>query len=127
MLYKYNMKVLVLGASEKLFRYSNRAVRMLCSYGHDVVAVGRRMGNIGDIPILDRVDSCVYFHTVTLYLNPSHQLLYYDYLLKSRPHRIIFNPGTENEELKSLAVNAKIEVVEACTLVMLATNSFYEA
>jgi uncharacterized protein len=34
------------------------------------------------------------------------------------------NPGAENEELAAAASSAGIEVVEACTLVMLRTGLF---
>ncbi|MDP1843656.1 MAG: CoA-binding protein [Sediminibacterium sp.] len=40
------------------------------------------------------------------------------------PKRIIFNPGTENEELEALAKSKGIEAIEACTLVMLNTGQF---
>ena len=63
-------------------------------------------------------------HTVTLYLNPSHQKEYYDYILSLRPKRIIFNPGTENAELYRLANDHDIETREACTLVLLSTGQY---
>jgi len=62
--------------------------------------------------------------TVTMYLNPIHQKQYYDYILSLRPKRIIFNPGAENEELARMAVKNGIQPIEACTLVMLATNQY---
>jgi predicted CoA-binding protein len=45
------MKTLVLGASEKSERYSNRAVRMLISLGHEVIAIGKTAGKIGTVTI----------------------------------------------------------------------------
>jgi predicted CoA-binding protein len=62
--------------------------------------------------------------TVTLYLNPSNQEEYYDYILSLHPRRIIFNPGTENEELVQMAKKKNIQSIEACTLVMLSTNQY---
>ena len=62
--------------------------------------------------------------TVTLYLNPLNQKEYYDYILSLKPRRIIFNPGAENDELAKLAGGKGILPVEACTLVMLATNQY---
>ncbi len=47
-----------------------------------------------------------------------------DEILAAKPQRIIFNPGAENEELAAAASSAGIEVVEACTLVMLRTGLF---
>ena len=62
--------------------------------------------------------------TVTLYLNPTHQREYYDYILSLNPKRIIFNPGTENDELVKLAKEQNIETSEACTLVLLSTGQY---
>jgi predicted CoA-binding protein len=62
--------------------------------------------------------------TVTLYLNPKNQQQYYDYILSLNPKRIIFNPGTENDELASLARQKGIKTTEGCTLVMLSTGQY---
>jgi predicted CoA-binding protein len=62
--------------------------------------------------------------TVTLYINPTLQKSYYQYLMQLQPQRIIFNPGTENPELAALAKQNGIEVVVACTLVMLRTHQY---
>jgi hypothetical protein len=40
------------------------------------------------------------------------------------PRRIIFNPGTENDELIKMAKENKIEPVMGCTLVMLSTGQY---
>ncbi len=117
-------KTLVLGASENPSRYSNMAVKKLLSKGQSVMAIGKVKGNIDGIDILtDKVDTSD-VDTVTLYLNPLHQQPYYDYILSLRPRRIIFNPGTENEELETLAEKNGIQPVEACTLVMLSTGQY---
>lgn len=117
-------KTLVLGASENPARYSNLAVKKLSSHQHPVVAVGRRKGQIADVKISTEQDPIDDLDTVTLYLNPVNQKPYYDYILSLKPKRIIFNPGTENEELESLANKAGIETIEACTLVMLSTSQY---
>jgi predicted CoA-binding protein len=62
--------------------------------------------------------------TITLYLGPERQREYYDYILSLKPKRIIFNPGTENDELAALAETNGIETVEACTLVMLSIGNY---
>jgi predicted CoA-binding protein len=59
-----------------------------------------------------------------MYVGTRNQASYYDYILKTNPKRIIFNPGTENEELEALASEKGIECVEGCTLVMLSTRQF---
>lgn len=115
---------LVLGASEKADRYSNIAVRRLQQAGHPVQAVGRKKGTIGNMAILEEVNMAAPVHTVTLYLNPEAQKEYYDTILALQPQRVIFNPGTENDELAAMLAEKGIAPVEACTLVLLSTRGY---
>jgi predicted CoA-binding protein len=119
-----NKKTVVIGASENEDRYANRAVRKLKAHGHEVVALGLREGQIDGVqiqkgkPVLENVD------TVTMYVGQQNQPPLYDYILSLKPKRIIFNPGAENPELEHKAEENGIEVVEACTLVMLSIGNF---
>lgn len=117
-------KTLVIGASENPQRYSYLAVNRLRQKGHPVVAIGRKQGVLGDVPIETEKKSQEGIDTVTLYLNPAHQREYYDYIVSLNPKRIIFNPGAENEELATLAKQHGIRPVEACTLVLLSTGQY---
>ena len=115
---------LVLGASEKAERYSNKAIQMLREHGYPVVAIGLREGQVLDVPIMKEPPKDLSVDTVTLYLNPQNQLPHYQYLLSLNPRRIIFNPGTENPALIELANQKGIETLEACTLVLLSTGQY---
>ncbi len=117
-------KTLVLGASENPARYSFLAVNRLRANGHPVVAIGRKKGKISDVEIENEKKPFGQVDTVTLYLNASRQKDYYSYILSLHPRRIIFNPGTENEELEQLAQQQGIETMEACTLVLLSTGQY---
>jgi hypothetical protein len=117
-------KTLVLGASENPARYSNMAIKMLREYGYEVAAIGLRKGIVGDVEIEDEKNITQDIDTVTLYLNPTLQQPYYDHILALQPKRIIYNPGTENDELQHLAKKKGIENIEACTLVMLRTGQY---
>ena len=117
-------KTVVIGASTNSERYSNRAVRMLKRNNHEVIAIGIDKGSIDDIVIENDKKHYENVDTVTLYLNPQRQKEYYDYILSLKPNRIIFNPGTENDELENLAVQNKIQPLEACTLVLLTTGQY---
>ncbi|GAA3921207.1 CoA-binding protein [Chitinophaga oryziterrae] len=114
----------VLGASPNPGRYSYLAVNRLVAKGHPVLAIGKRDGQIGDIPITKDHPLPGNVDTVTLYMNPGLQKEYYDYIFQLHPKRIIFNPGTENDELAKQAESKGIEPVEACTLVMLSTGQY---
>ena len=117
-------KTLVLGASDNPSRYSYLAVQRLRLQGHPVVAIGRKNTRVADVAVGTKQEPFGDIHTVTLYLNPGHQQEYYDYILSLQPERIIFNPGTENDELEKLARQKGIQTLEACTLVMLSTNQY---
>lgn len=118
------MKTLVLGASTDPSRYANRAIKLLRSHNHEVVAVGLDEGKVSDVPIMHDMPLGEEIDTVTLYLNPVRQKMYYDKILDLKPRRIIFNPGTENYELIKLANANGIETEEACTLVLLNTGQY---
>jgi uncharacterized protein len=117
-------KTLVIGASTKPQRYSNKAIRMLKTYGHEVIALAKRTGSVDNIPILTEFPLDENIHTVTLYIGPQNQPEYYSLLLKLKPKRVIFNPGTENSELQKILKETGIETTNDCTLVML-RNGYY--
>lgn len=114
----------ILGASDNPNRYSYLALNRLKKHGHPVVAIGKKDGVVSGIPIQKGTPHVENVGTITLYLNPERQKMYYDYIVSLNPQRIIFNPGTENDELAVLAEKNGIRTMEACTLVMLSTGQF---
>ncbi|MGM0619402.1 MAG: CoA-binding protein [Bacteroidota bacterium] len=121
---KNNKKTLVMGASTKPERYSNKAIQMLRDYNHEVVALAKRAGQVDGVPIQTEFPADDDIHTVTLYLGAKRQPEYYEQLINLKPERVIFNPGAENSELKEKLESAGIETVENCTLVMLRSGKF---
>ncbi len=117
-------KTLVLGASSNPERYSYLAVERLMLNNHPVIAVGNKPGLIGTVTIEKNIPLLKDIDTITLYLNSKNQEAYYDEMIALHPKRIIFNPGTENVALKSIAAANGIETIEACTLVMLSTGQY---
>jgi len=110
---------LVLGASLNESRYSNICIRTLKSALIPVKAIGLREGMVGTTHVQTGTPEINGVHTVTLYLGPENQKKWYNYLLDINPERVIFNPGTENEELQKILNDAGIEVVEDCTIMMI--------
>lgn len=117
--------VVVVGASNNEERYSNKAMKMLMDYGHNPIPVAPRAGMIlgrkvwcNPSEVTDQVD------TVTLYVGPARQENLLEEVIGLKPQRVIFNPGTENPDQYHRFEAASIEVIEACTLVMLRTNQF---
>jgi predicted CoA-binding protein len=119
-----NKKTLLLGATTKPDRYAYRAINALTQKGHTVLAIGQNTGEVAGVKIHTKAVPVKNIDTVTLYLNPSRQRDYYNYIVEAQPKRVIFNPGTENPELYQLLELNNIEVEVACTLVLLATNQY---
>ena len=115
---------LVIGASENVQRYSNMAIRRLLDYNHLVKAIGNKVGEVRGVKIEKGLIPYEDIDTITLYLNPTNQIPYYDYILNLNPKRVIFNPGTENKELQEKLKESGISYEEACTLVLLGTNQY---
>lgn len=119
-----NKKTLVLGASTKPERYAFKAINMLVDKGHSVLAVGQNAGEVAGVKIQTKAIPLKNIDTVTLYLNPTRQRDYYNYIVEAKPKRVIFNPGTENPEFYQLLQLNGIKVEVACTLVLLTTNQY---
>lgn len=115
---------LVLGASPDPHRYSHLAVKRLVEHGFPVVAVGRRAGSVAGVTILQEPPAGMVVDTVTIYLNSDNQRVWEERLLALQPRRIIFNPGAENPQFARRAKEAGIEILDACTLVMLSVGTF---
>ena len=118
-------KVVVLGASPKPERYSNKAVRLLLEHGHRVIPVHPAITEIESLPVvraLEHIEDPV--DTLTVYLSPALSAPLQAGILQLKPERVIFNPGTENPELMQALERSGIAVEEACTLVLLNTGQF---
>tara|TARA_A100001011_G_scaffold56078_1_gene55048 strand:+ start:211 stop:588 length:378 start_codon:yes stop_codon:yes gene_type:complete len=117
---------LILGASPNPKKYGNMAALRLYFASKPFIPVGIKSGQIGgknieELSTLKKYDN---IDTITLYLSPKNQSPYEDYILSIKPRRIIFNPGTENPKFMNRAQSEGIEVLKACTLVMLASNTY---
>lgn len=119
-----NKATAVIGASPNPERYSYIATIRLKQHGHTVYPVGITKGEIDGETILTDKPALKGVNTVTLYVGPKNQPAWYDYILSLHPERIVFNPGTENQELYELARKNNIECVTACTLVMLSIGNY---
>ena len=117
-------KTIVLGASPNQSKYSYKCVRSLLRRGYEAVPVGKKEGYIEGIEILTGKPDISEVNTVALYINSEGQKEYYEYILSLNPSRIIFNPGTLNQELIDLAKEKGIKVIVDCALLMLSSGSY---
>lgn len=117
-------KTIVLGATPDPGRYAYLAANRLVKSGHSIVNVGIKTGEVAGVPIEKPETIHTDIDTITLYVGPQNQTALYDYILNTNPKRIIFNPGTENSELRKMANEKGIETEYACTLVMLSVGAY---
>ncbi len=117
-------KTLVLGASTNPSRYSYMAICSLLQHGFEVVALGNKIGSVKGIDIQTKSEFFADIDTVTLYLSPTNQVPYYQYIINLKPSRVVFNPGAENAEFEQMLQLEGIETLQACTLVMLSTHQY---
>jgi predicted CoA-binding protein len=118
-------KVIVLGASPKEDRYSNKAVQQLLNHGHQVFPIHPTCDQIlGQTCYKSLAEVPEPVDTITLYVGADKSTELAEKILGLKPKRIIMNPGAENAALAQQAKQQNIEVVEGCTLVMLRTKQF---
>jgi predicted CoA-binding protein len=119
-------KTVVVGATTNPSRYAYLAAERLTQHQHEIVPIGIKKGEVFSQSILPIREhpKIADVDTITMYIGPRHQPEYYNYLLGLKPKRMIFNPGTENNELMTMATEQGIEVVTGCTLVMLGVGNY---
>lgn len=118
-------KVVILGASDHPGRYSHMALVLLLEKGHIPLPVNPRLESIEGIkcfPHIKEIDDKV--DTLTIYVNPKISDSLANEILNLGMKRVIFNPGSENESLYEPLKKRGVEVIEACTLVMLRTDQY---
>jgi uncharacterized protein len=115
---------LILGASTNPERYAFKAAESLTAKGHKIFLIGNKPGNVCGVEIESEMKLISDIDTITLYLNPTNQVPYYEYIFSLHPKRIIANPGTENSDLKQMCLNEKVQYEEACTLVLLSIGQY---
>jgi uncharacterized protein len=118
-------RVVVMGASHKPERYSNQAIRLLLEHGHEVIPVHPRLEEAEGLKVahaLSEIGGAV--DTLTMYIGPERSGAAAESILKLRPGRVIFNPGSENPELEQRLNQAGIPFEQACTLVLLRIGQF---
>ena len=117
--------VTIIGASEKRDRFAYRAMTALVEHGHDVRLVNPFKETIDGHKCFKAVsDIKEKIDTVTLYVNPQRFRDYIDEVIQAKPGRLIMNPGTEDDAMEKILVDAGISVYRDCTLVLLSSGRF---
>jgi len=122
------VKVAILGASARPDRYAHKAQLALVAAGHGVFPISRGgdeiLGAIGYSQLSEIPAECRPIDTVTVYLRPELLLPLVEEIRELAPRRLLLNPGTEHPDLDAALEGSGIELVEACTLVLLQLRTF---
>lgn len=119
------MTTLIIGASTHPHRYSYQAAERLRNAGHNILMLGKQADELFGLPIYKELPVAhPAVDTVTLYLNPQNQEAYHALILSLQPRRVIFNPGTEHPQFMKKLADEGVEVLPACTLVMLSIGAY---
>ncbi len=117
--------VAILGASNNPERYSYKAFKLLRDYGHRIIPVSPKMASLDSVVVVAALSQITEpVDTLTMYVGADRSTALQKQILQLKPQRIIFNPGSENPTLKKILEAAGIEVVEACTLILLQCGKF---
>ncbi|MFQ5500483.1 MAG: CoA-binding protein [Candidatus Zixiibacteriota bacterium] len=117
--------VAVLGASPNEERYSFKAVRMLKEHSFVPIPVhpaGHTVDEVVGVKSLGEIDQPI--DTLSMYVGSKISSGMFGEIEGLKPRRVVFNPGSENADLAAKLSEIGIDVVEACTLVMLRTGQF---
>lgn len=117
--------VVVLGASPKVDRYSNMAIRQLLEGGYKTTPVNPAIPVIEGLTVVHKLaDITEPVHTLTMYVGEARSRQMHDDILSLQSARVIFNPGSESADLMRQLEEQGAECIEGCTLVMLRTRQF---
>ncbi len=123
---KTSAQIVILGFSDNPERYSYKAGQRLIAAGYSKVfgvnPTKPRVHGIKSVANIAEVTGPI--DTVTVYVGPKIMETMVDQVIAAKPRRIILNPGAENPQLSAKARSVGIEVAEACTLVLLASEQF---
>ncbi len=121
-------RVAVLGASSKPSRYSNQAIQLLAQFGYEVVPIHPALDSVHGIPVTasleELIDQELPISTLTIYLRPELTAEMGEAIVRLKPKRVIFNPGTESSGLVEQLEEAGIAWRNSCTLVLLRSGQF---
>ncbi|NTW14329.1 MAG: NUDIX domain-containing protein [Candidatus Moranbacteria bacterium] len=117
--------VVILGASDKPQRYSNRALNLLIERGHSVVPVNPTLDTIGSIAVMPKLSEVSKGPDVlTIYVKSETSSALVDDIVSLAPKTVIFNPGAENPDVERMLELSGIRTVRTCTVTLLASGSF---
>lgn len=115
--------IAILGASDKIERTSNKAVKMLKDAGFTVLPVHPTLETLEGLPVfhsLDDIDQKV--DILSIYVNPKRGEMLLNHIADLKPGSVILNPGSESSAMEMGLERSCIPYYKACTLTLLSLN-----
>jgi len=111
--------IVVLGASDKSERTSNKAVKMLLEKGFRVIPVHPTLEMLEGLRVvrsLDDIEQQV--DILSVYVKPKIGETLLDHIADLKPSFVILNPGSESPSMEMGLEKRCIPYYKACTLVL---------
>ena len=120
-----NKNVAVLCGSREFESYSYKTVELLREKGYHPVVVYPGGSPISDVAVKDSLKEILEdIDTVSVYASKNASMQLEADIIELKPRRVIFNPGTENDNLRERLELNGIQAIEASTLILLRLGRF---
>lgn len=110
--------ILILAASHKHHLISNLTANYLSNKGHLLYTFSELLVFDNAIHLYKEIDHNQQIDTLCVFLQPKKQIPFYDKILSLNLKKIIFTPGTENQELEHLAQKQNINIIRGCAIAL---------
>ncbi len=112
-------RVAIVGASHDRTKYGNKSLRAHLAQGFEVLPVNPKGGTIEGLPAYRSLAEIPPgpLERVSMYVPPAVGITLLDQIAALKPKEVWFNPGSESEELVSVAAEKGLNVIIACSIV----------
>jgi predicted CoA-binding protein len=115
--------VVVLGASDKPERTSNKAIKLLLEKGFRVIPVHPTLKIIEGLYVVQSLDDIKErVDILSVYVKPDIGEKLLSHIADLKPNFVVLNPGSDSPAMEMGLEKHCIAYHKACTLVLLATN-----
>ncbi len=110
--------IAIIGASNNRQKFGNKAVRAYKDENWKVFPVNKKEQEIEGLPVYKSISGIGEpIDRVSIYLPPEIGIRVLDEVEAVQPGEVLFNPGTESEEIRTRAGELKLQFREVCSIV----------
>jgi len=113
--------VAIVGASSDRSKFGNKSVRAHIQQGYEVYPVNPKGGTIEGLVVYQTLSEvpAQHLNKISVYLPPAIGIKLLDEIAKKQCDELLFNPGSESDELLERAQELGLNPVVACSIVEL--------